>query len=362
MGDGHASDPPAAELLLPADETAAGEITRPAESACDLPGAAQRTNPVDSESVDDHVGDEDSALPPLVRAPPGLPTVSSAQKAARKMKLKTKQRWRRASISRALTSKPAGRPARRVASELWKEFELLDEDHNGMLDVKQLSTLVSNLGFKLSKREITEALHDLDPDNTGRIALGSLDDWYYHLKQKRRNIMRRDARAIFDSYSTSSGGGSAVVTHQGFVKMMRKHRAKFGLNAGFDPDSEWPKLDERGPVTFQRFEHWWKQKIGNSKRSMDVLPEFLRLRLDEETYSLRKREAVLWAGLGARLQDRSGRAWWNILRAKLRTLIRMQDVWGNLDEVYDTHQSSAFGEAPLGRLIIDPDGRFSDVW
>lgn len=73
----------------------------------------------------------------------------------------------------------------------------------------------------------------------------------------------------------------------------------------------------------------------------DVLPEFLRLRLDEESYSVRKQETSMWASYGASSVDvRSPQLLWEILRKKVKTISRMTDVWGNLEEVYDTNQSS----------------------
>ena len=53
---------------------------------------------------------------------------------------------------------------------------------------------------------------------------------------------------------------------------------------------------------------------------------------------------------------------WEILRVKLKGINRMTDVWGSLDEVYDTNQSSVYGDVPLDRFIINPDGKFAQLW
>ncbi len=47
---------------------------------------------------------------------------------------------------------------------------------------------------------------ELDPDNTGKVTLGRLDHWFHHLKMKQRVVMRREAKALFDSYSAGYGG------------------------------------------------------------------------------------------------------------------------------------------------------------
>ena len=108
---------------------------------------------------------------------------------------------------------------------------------------------------------------------------------------------------------------------------------------------------------------WWKRKTGVHTHTTDVLPEFLRMRLDEESYAARKQETSLWATYGASSVDvRSPQLLWEILRRKVKSISRMTDVWGRLDEVYDTNQSSAYGEGRLGQFIIDPDGRFAQLW
>ena len=70
----------------------------------------------------------------------------------------------------------------------------------------------------------------------------------------------------------------------------------------------------------------------------------------------------MWAGLGAQHDARSGHALWDSLRLKLRSINRMTDVWGPLDEVYETNESSAYGQPPLGAYIIDPEGFFAQIW
>lgn len=109
---------------------------------------------------------------------------------------------------------------------------------------------------------------------------------------------------------------------------------------------------------------WWKKKTGVHMHTTDVLPEFLRMRLDEEGYSAQKQESSLWRSIGSvgTTDKRSARFLWKLVRMKVRTIIRMGTVWGKLEEVYDTNQSSAYGHAPLDRLIVDPEGNFAQLW
>jgi hypothetical protein len=108
---------------------------------------------------------------------------------------------------------------------------------------------------------------------------------------------------------------------------------------------------------------WWKRRAGIQTHPADVLPEFLRMRLDEESYTLRKQQTSVWTSYGAGSVDtRSPQLLWELLRKKVKSINRMSDVWGKLEEVYETNQSSAYGKAPLGRFIIDPDGNFAQLW
>lgn len=334
--------PPSDELLLPAsDDEAAGESARPAERASEpagLPGAAAAAadgsgSESGSES-DEGAGDNSTTF------------------------IKSKS-WRRASM---LMGTISAHRSTTLAPEVWREFDRLDVNKDGVLDMGELGNLTNRLGVKLTKKQIKAARPELDPDNTGKVTLGRLDHWFYHLKMKQRVVMRREAKALFDSYSANpqTVGGNVIEKHA-FEEMMTAHGESFNC-ASFDPETEWPKLDEYGRVTFTNFEQWWKKRLGVSTHNTDVLPEYLRQRLDEEGYARRKQEATLWAGLGAQHDARSGHALWDSLRLKLRSINRMTDVWGPLDEVYETNESSAYGQPPLGAYIIDPEGFFAQIW
>lgn len=84
-------------------------------------------------------------------------------------------------------------------------------------------------------------------------------------------------------------------------------------------------------------------------QATDVLPEYLRMRLEEESYFVRRQEERMWTSYGASSVDvRSPQLMWEVLRKKVKSISRMKDVWGNLEEVYDTNQSSVRLPSPTG--------------
>jgi hypothetical protein len=65
---------------------------------------------------------------------------------------------------------------------------------------------------------------------------------------------------------------------------------------------------------------------------------------------------------GGGSQEAPRSATWETLRQKLRALVRMQNQWGNLWDIYETRHESVFEEAQLPPWTRDPDSGSSAVW
>ena len=59
-------------------------------------------------------------------------------------------------------------PAERV-SKVWQEFQRVDEDGNGHIDISELRTLAVALGTPLTEAELAEARVALDTDGNGKV-------------------------------------------------------------------------------------------------------------------------------------------------------------------------------------------------
>eukprot|EP01050_Picozoa_sp_SAG11_P006398 SAG11_NODE_494_length_8948_cov_2.882699_8_plen_248_part_00 len=57
-----------------------------------------------------------------------------------------------------------------------------------------------------------------------------------------------------------------------------------------------------------------------------------------------------------------GRALWFFMRSRLRELINIQKVWGNVHSMYESRDSSIYEAMPLPRCIRDPDSVQSMCW
>ena len=62
------------------------------------------------------------------------------------------------------------------------------------------------------------------------------------------------------------------------------------------------------------------------------------------------------------VSSNSGRALWDLLRSRLLSVVRMQNQWGPLHDLYDAQQESRFETIPLPKRIRDPDSSFSACW
>merc|ERR1711934_722364 len=61
-------------------------------------------------------------------------------------------------------------------NDLREAFELFDTDGSGAIDVTELTTAMSALGFEPKKSEITKMVTDMDKDGTGSISLKNLTE------------------------------------------------------------------------------------------------------------------------------------------------------------------------------------------
>lgn len=160
--------------------------------------------------------------------------------------------------------------------------------------------------------------------------------------------------------------------------MMRKHSHKLGLgDTNIQVLDDWPKVNIDGRITFPAFEVWWKKKIGLVSNTTDVLPEYLKLRMEEEMYQIRKREVTKLVarnehrGIEADGSMRSvagkrdGKDLWELVRTKWSLIRRMTSVWGNLNDVYDTNFTSVYDKRPVPPAapgILTPESRFTSIW
>ena len=122
-------------------------------------------------------------------------------------------------------------------------------------------------------------------------------------------------------------------------------------------------------ATYHNFEVWWKERLGIVDADIPVLPEYMVQKIDEAAHFSKKQTAKEQGACSTRPSDRessggrrSARDLWGSLRPRLLSVVRMQQQWGPLHEIYDANSSSRFEMTPLPQWIRDPDSIFSAIW
>jgi CRP-like cAMP-binding protein len=296
---------------------------------------------------------------------PGTPGNGTAEEAAEgrsRVGSKATKRWKRtrSQVSTVLHGR-RNRTAAELSPEVWREFERVDTDHEGVLNVEKLGVVLKRLGMKMSKKELNKTADRLAAGAPGRrITLGSLDHWWHERKLLVRQELRTEAKSCFDRFSVAG-----ALQLDEFYKMIADHGSRFGV-IDHDDLEPLPALDETGAVTWASFETWWKEHLGIQPQTTDVLPEYLKLRLDEEMLRERKRAAkrlgLHTTTTHVTMNRRTAAQLWDVVRIKWRHLNRMSHVWGKLDQIYQTTDVSAYGNTPLPQGILDPDSQFCSIW
>eukprot|EP01043_Picozoa_sp_COSAG02_P001880 COSAG02_NODE_41_length_47431_cov_32.449204_23_plen_1095_part_00 len=310
---------------------------------------------------------QDLGGPETLPGRPGATTGAEETAAGRPASRKSHatKRWKRSrtQVSMVMSAGIRARRANELSPEVWREFERVDTGHDGVLDLQKLRVVLKRLGLNLSQKELKRTADRLDPAGDGRITLGSLDHWWHERKLLLRQELRTQAKACFDRSVDKRTGG---VLLDDFHTMVIQHGSRFGIidASNLKP---LPALDENLTVTWAAFEAWWKEYLGIHTQTTDVLPEYLKLRMDEEMLRERKRAAKR-AGLthSKSILDtpdrRTAAQLWDVVRIKLKHLKRMSEVWGKLDEVYQTADISAYGSTPLPRGIMDSESQYMFTW
>jgi hypothetical protein len=65
-------------------------------------------------------------------------------------------------------------------------FQHFDEDHSGFIDIEELNNLILSLGITLSEKELQEAVHELDLDQSGKIDQKEFLSWWINRTEKVR--------------------------------------------------------------------------------------------------------------------------------------------------------------------------------
>ena len=225
-------------------------------------------------------------------------------------------------------------------------------DKSGTLDMTEVLQLASKLNIAMSERKLKKEFAVMDVQQRGAVPFTAFAEWWNTKKELERRESRRHVKDIFDSFDRDQGG---TLDKEEMARMCSRAMKRLKID-DFNLEDDWEAMhkEPRGGVTFSAFEAWWKDRMGITDAEIPVLPEYMVQKISEAD-----RGRVSAAGVGSR----NGKQLWDILRPRLKMLVKMQTEWGSVNELYDSSSSSSlFITVPVPEWIRDPDSPFSVGW
>ena len=252
--------------------------------------------------------------------------------------------------------------------------DLLDElatgDEDGAITRAGFDKLCEQMGVNmnsLERRRAFASLDKLDGKDDGRsqysyvrprplslaparsaqlVTLGAVQvhAWVKKKRQSQLRAARQLARKLFDMADEDRSGflnKDEVIQ----VELGLKHRCpEIKLTPPFDADDDFAAMDAdgRGLVSWSEFEAWWMSRSGDDEPSCPVLPEAMVAKMDETC--------------------EEGLARWDFLRERLRVLVSMQRLWGQIGELYKGSSDSLYAKDVLPRFVRGPDSKATRYW
>jgi Ca2+-binding EF-hand superfamily protein len=261
-------------------------------------------------------------------------------------------------------------------AEAWQWFQELDTDNSGGLDEKELQLFLKKkvkLTRYLNRDTIEKAFVEMDGRTKGYVTFAEFVKWFNSLKERERRQMRRKVRDLFESIDKDHSGR---LDKAEFAKLATKGKDLLGIHPPFDLEKDWAACehtvyqDMEPEVTYQGFEKWWKSRLGLDSEFPDipVLPEFMVQRVSEVSEKLDKREhrgASLSVKRRGHTGPLTGKDLWKIIRPRILSIVRMQNQWGGIHQIYQANSSSAesiYESSPVPKWTRDPDSAFSAAW
>jgi Ca2+-binding EF-hand superfamily protein len=264
----------------------------------------------------------------------------------------------------------------------YKMFCELDDDGSGGLDEEELFNLTKRMGLlrSSSRKKIKKIFKELERHDAGEpqgyVTFESFAGWYNTTQERLRKAKVRQVKELFSLMDKDDSGRLSKQEFGAFAI-----KAQLGLDPPFDLDTDWAKcrkvkesLDEaEEELNYNSFEMWWRERLGISSPSLPVLPEHIVTTVEEAARTDHRQRAAAakkegkeyteykW-GQGEPGVTRAGKELWALLRPRLLTLVRSQQQWGDIHDIYDSVSESRFETTAIPRNIRDPDSTFSACW
>ena len=237
-------------------------------------------------------------------------------------------------------------------------FAQLDGDGSGTLDQREVRKMAKMMGDAMKPDQLRNAFAQMDKLNAGEVTFNQFKKWWFLKQEEERKDARKKARAIFDAIDIDNGGTLDKQEVGAMAKIIAKKFPKIKLDPPFDLDRDFAEMDEdgEGNVTYDEFDAWWRDRTGDDAPDIPVLPESMVKKINDLASS---------GSLVRPSPDHqfSANELWSYLRPRLKQLVDLQDMWGNLHNLYPTAStSSIFEDKPIPPGVRDPDSEMAGYW
>jgi len=145
--------------------------------------------------------------------------------------------------------------------------------------------------------------------------------------------------------------------------MLKKKFPKIVLDPPFDLETDFKAMDTDPPfgaVSYDEFDSWWRERTGDDAPDIPVLPESMVRKINELASVQSRLPGLDKADPG---KAYTGVQLWDFLRPRLRNVVELQKLWGNLHNMYPTASAtSIFEDKPIPHMIRDPDSEMATYW
>jgi Ca2+-binding EF-hand superfamily protein len=296
-------------------------------------------------------------------------------------------------------------------AELHKTWVALDSSGNGTLDRGEFNELNKKLHVKWNIKEAWRALLEVtelvDQDQklqdkvtaarggstaTAALAFSDVKQMkppevsfraFVTVYNQQMGAKRRKIRERVHSMFEEEPGAADGLDEIGTFRFITKRQKYFMLLApDYERHADWRLLlelsgmeaDGTARVKYDNFERWWKHRVGLMEADTPVIPEYFEFKMSEMSAAGRvtaeakrrkelmdNRETLLAQNVDVDkmlregfTSTRSGSILWDLLRPRLKVIMTMRKVWGDIDDVYGHPESKHNESASMKWYLRDP--------
>jgi len=147
-------------------------------------------------------------------------------------------------------------PADKI-QEYQEAFDMFDKDKSGTISVPEISKIMKNFGYPLSKKEIESMIASINTSGTGQL---TFEEFVTLMEKQTRMIDETDEDAVLRAFKAFDKDHDGKITNFEFRYIL----SELGLDDKFSNEEvdylfKECDLDNDGILNYQDFINFWKQ-------------------------------------------------------------------------------------------------------